>query len=557
MEPTYNKPPCGLGQGPNIKFPQKLQDIVNFWQCNYGAVKYSIGRAGNLEYEETVKATDSYSVYLFCGWEDTNSDKRKFYETPDLIVKYGNWWKLKGRSDESYRHHVHLFPSKKGKEKEVKEGEFDSWKYSIKDSGSWMASQFYSRDTEKLGEDSYFSKMKQKLEEEIDEIRKLYLKSNDAGDLVKENEKYQLSGNKTETSSISKSALTQEEKYEEEANIETLNPGLYVSNYSEKEEIRKKLEELEIKKNNLGSEISEVVNRRVVEKRESGQEITEEIRIEIEKEVTKELSEKYQEERERVAKLIVSFKVEKRVDNLTKRLSKLEERKEEYEETDETIKKTSYKKFEKEKKDFTRLKFLENKLSLGNVLTKQEEKELRKLSTSIDTDRDSGYLSKIVGYSKSFGAAPGVEVEEKKDPRIIALLLYQKLNCRPVESRYKNPNFDECFPTDPRILALVNYWVRSDVGDADYLYDDKNDYLVYKLYVHGKRREFYVQLYGNRNQEWFILVVANNEPINNLNEKKEHVTERINFANLETKEGNIDYNSISNFVADIKENSMR
>ena len=130
------------------------------------------------------------------------------------------------------------------------------------------------------------------------------------------------------------------------------------------------------------------------------------------------------------------------------------------------------------------------------------------------------------------------------------MLLYQKLNCRPVESRYENPNFDECFPTDPRILALVNYWVLSDVGDADYLYDDEHDYLVYKLY--GSKKDFYVQLYGNRKQEWFILVVANGNVINNLNAAGQHVTEQINFSNLETKEGNIDYNSIATFVDDIR-----
>ena len=282
MEPVYNKPPCGLGQGPNIKFPQEIQDIANFWQCNYGAVKYSIGRAGKLDYEETVKATDSYSVFMYCGWENTNPDRKKFYETPDLIVKYGNWWNLKGRSDESFRHHVHLFPYKGaiGVDEDRKvEGNYEIWKYSIKDSGSWMASQFYTRDTGKLGEESYFSKMKQKLEEEIKEIRELYLKSDDTGNLVEEEEKYQLSGNKTETSSLSKTALTQEEKYEEEANIETLNPGLYVSNYSE-EEIKTQLEVLEREKNNLGIQISELVNQRIVEKRESGQAITEEIRRE-------------------------------------------------------------------------------------------------------------------------------------------------------------------------------------------------------------------------------------------------------------------------------------
>ena len=129
--------------------------------------------------------------------------------------------------------------------------------------------------------------------------------------------------------------------------------------------------------------------------------------------------------------------------------------------------------------------------------------------------------------------------------------MYQKLNCRPVESRYQNPDFDECFPTDPRILALVNYWVRSDVGDADYLYDDEHDYLVYKLYF--SKKGFYVQLYGNRKQEWFILVRANDIVINNLNEANQHVTEQINFSNLETKEGNIDYNSIGTFVDDIKD----
>ena len=180
-----------------------------------------------------------------------------------------------------------------------------------------MASQFYTRDTRRLGEESYFSKMKQKLEEEIDEIKKVYLKSNDTGDLVKVGEKYQLSDNKTETSNLTKTALTQEEKYEEEANIETLNPGLYVSNYSEKGEIKSQLEELEIEKNNLGSQISELVNQRIVEKRESGQVITEGVRLEIEKEVTKELTEEYQRNREGVVKSMVSFKLEKRIENLT------------------------------------------------------------------------------------------------------------------------------------------------------------------------------------------------------------------------------------------------
>ena len=158
---------------------------------------------------------------------------------------------------------------------------------------------------------------------------------------------------------------------------------------------------MEREKNNLGSQISELVNQRIVEKRESGQAITEDIRIEIEKEATRELTEKYQKNRQDVVKSMVSLKLEKRVENLTERLRELEKRKKEYEETDNKIKGANYKKFEKEKKDFTRLKFLENKLSLGKELTPQEKKELRNLSTSIDTDRDSNYLSKIVGYSKS------------------------------------------------------------------------------------------------------------------------------------------------------------
>lgn len=453
-----------------------LLDTINFWNCNYGGAKYR----DYINFEKkTVDARKVSDIFLYCGWdrEKTFSNEDKGYRKHIHLFFDNNLYNLfklnttdgfKSISD--YRNFLNFDrESVAGGNLQQREEKFNlknlpngkTFQFTLKKEGRNNFSRIRV-DTNTLDED-----LRQKL---------CWITSpKNIGILSRYFKDFVFNNKKTRVNTMLDLLEEEYDKYakyfkKERNNLKKDTGGNY---------------ELLVSNTELDNELKQRVEDRLLESGEDKR---------FHKETQRLISKKIQEEiKDSEEKLSSSdkTKLEKRIRGqiLGERRDKLEKIKQQL--------------IEREKTRFQ----TETTKKINNLLDR-----IDKLKENFSISEN--YLQRKV---RTGGVTVGIRenksvyqeyVENKKNPRKLALSLYQSLNCKKEDSTYVKPEDKDCFATDPTVLELVNYWDELVADSAIvYDYDEKKDIFSYILTVlsgGNPNLDRYIRLYGDRDQNWFV-----------------------------------------------------